>query len=360
MKNKRGIYILFCVSFIIATIVIWFVYKTDMPSTVTVQNGETEVYNGVSIGDVVMAVISIAITALLGMVTYIQTQVSIEQDIWEKTPFFAIQFDTYETLSEYCAGYDTVMKTYENYQGLVKTSPSDQELRSDFDDFKGENEQIIEEVEMLRRNMHPHLRYIKGYIAQGDLGRCNLNITNMHEGKFFSVDVFNIKWDEKKLKKEYCSDFSCYADDKRYDGEKWGVNTEEYKSGMEILDNLAKENLMPNCLLNETKIPLLFDENESKKMSGASIWNCDEKNRYIPPTVDKYVGLDIEMTNGYKYCQLFRLSLKCMDISDTYVLFAVMSYDTEIVSGVASEFEIKKAIKKLDAKQKKRKDNRKI
>lgn len=359
MKNRRGMYILFSMSFIIASIVIWFVYKSDMPSTVTVQNGTTEVYNGVSIGDVVMALVSIAITALLGMVTYIQTQVSIEQDIWDKTPFFALQFDTYDTLSEYCNRYADIIKINKEYEEELKSNSGDEESIDDALNFIGANLSIIEEVKMLSRNMHPHLRYIKGEIVQEVKHVCNLSITNIHEVKFFSVDVFNIKWDKKKLIREYHSYFDSYVDDKQNEYAQWFGDGED-TTRMKILGNLAEKNLMPNCLLNETKIPLIFDEDECEIMYSNIMWEDNTlKETCIPPTIDKYIGLDIKMTNGYKYCQIFKLSLKFLDSSNDCALFAVMSYDTEIVSGVASEFEIKKAIKRLDAKQMDRKNNHK-
>ena len=230
MKNRKGLYIAFLMFFLVASIIIWFIYKTDMPSTVTVQNGNTEVYNGVSIGDVVMALISIAVTALLGLVTYLQTQVSIEQDTWEKTPFFMIDFEDVHTLRKRCEAmiekFGDRDKIKTNYDYLIKKAEQSneddgtmvQELIEERMDALGSYEAEHNEIALYKEvvSRYPNLRYIvgrKGRYIYEDTFISEMEITNLNDIGVFSIDIFNVKWDGKYVKKVYTSNYSSHVSD---------------------------------------------------------------------------------------------------------------------------------------------------
>lgn len=287
-------------------------YDGDEASYVTVQNGETEVYNGVSIGDIIAAVLSLCVTLILGIATYLQTRDSNDIETWSKAPYYYIDTDS-DLFNTEGAGYEfgkrrVLTEDYEDNIHIQLRSINDIRVFS-IDPY------IVDQDNY-------SLYYINSVSDDLDMRIGQINIPEINEESEDDEGVV------------FVEETGWYRDKK-------GIESD--KKELKELKNLFDHYVSSEFYFNEVRDGITVKLNEN-------FWKQDKEDNE-----KKFIfGLDILTANNYRYQQLFRVDLLCMGKDEQgNIIYLFTNIDTELVgrSDLLTKRQIKKYIKKFEGKK---------
>ena len=323
---------------IIITVLVFYFYKIDEASTVTVSNGETLIYNGVSFGDVVVATLSIIVTLILGVFTYTQNRITIDNETWDKTPFFEIAFESKKELEE-----------------RVKEVRMQIQEVCDEEDMEYLNVELSELEERLSLYSQNHFfqKFLKAYKTNDEYkSYLEIPLKSINDINIFSVDIYEIVCVKRKYHKKYFSRTKDLLEEEikeinrsyLIDENGKPIVNDKYSKIIAYYDNIINYYALPEIMgiekgdVNVIAIPLESTELDSL-IKGKPI--------------RKIIGLDIKTTSNYTYNQVIKVNLmfwgECSDYQE--IVCSVSSYDTEIVAGVLDDKKMKRAVDELIKKE---------